>query len=242
MGFSHKYSYGLRENPEIIFTSDRTGSQRAITDKKGRFVGFPGIVKEKEWTSHLTEEGCLDPVIRYRTDFVKFDDHSYMILWEVQPDGRYWADEDGFGMTSDEEICLYALLDLDGNYIGPFRVYKVGVRRYVERPQKPVLVSECGGYSWTVPGHSYAKYTNYGYGGCKDSQSLTGRIEALYRETILTAIPKGLAGCVYTQLSDVEDETNGCYTYDRRVCKVDRAAMRRLAKELEEKLAGREKP
>ena len=137
MGFSHKYSYGLRENPEIIFTSDRTGRQRAITDKKGRFVGFPGIVKEKEWTSHLTEEGCLDPVIRYRTDFVKFDDHSYMILWEVQPDGRYWADEDGFGMTSDEEICLYALLDLDGNYIGPFRVYKVGVRRYVERPQKP---------------------------------------------------------------------------------------------------------
>lgn len=135
MGFSHKYSYGLRENPEIIFTSDRTGRQRAITDKKGRFVGFPGIVKEKEWTSHLTEEGCLDPVIRYRTDFVKFDDHSYMILWEVQPDGRYWADEDGFGMTSDEEICLYALLDLDGNYIGPFRVYSVGVRRYVERPQ-----------------------------------------------------------------------------------------------------------
>ncbi len=111
-----------------------------------------------------------------------------------------------------------------------------------ERPQKPVLVSECGGYSWTVPGHSYAKYTNYGYGGCRDSQSLTGRIGALYRETILTAIPKGLAGCVYTQLSDVEDETNGCYTYDRRVCKVDRAAMRRLAKELEEKLAGREKP
>ena len=48
MGFSHKYSYGLRENPEIIFTSDRTGRQRAITDKKGRFVGFPGIVKEKE--------------------------------------------------------------------------------------------------------------------------------------------------------------------------------------------------
>ena len=80
MGFSHKYSYGLRENPEIIFTSDRTGRQRAITDKKGRFVGFPGIVKEKEWTSHLTEEGCLDPVIRYRTDFVTFDDHSYMLL------------------------------------------------------------------------------------------------------------------------------------------------------------------
>ena len=134
MGFSHSYSYGLRENPEIIFTSDRTGRQKAITDKTGRFVGFPGIVKEKEWTSHLTEEGCLEPVIRYRTEFGKFDEHSYIIRWQVQPDGRYWADEDGFGMTPDEEITLYALLDLDGNYIGPFRVYKVGIKRYLEPP------------------------------------------------------------------------------------------------------------
>ena len=29
MGFSHSYSYGLRENPEIIFTSDRTGRQKS---------------------------------------------------------------------------------------------------------------------------------------------------------------------------------------------------------------------
>ena len=136
MGFSHSYSYGLRENPEIIFTSDRTGRQKAITDKTGRFVGFPGIVKEKEWTSHLTEEGCLEPVIRYRTEFGKVDEHSYIIRWQVQPDGMYWADEDGFGMTSDEEIVLYALLDLDGNYIGPFRVYKVGIKRYLEPPAK----------------------------------------------------------------------------------------------------------
>ena len=30
----------------------------------------------------------------------------------------------------------------------------------------------------------------------------------------------GLAGYVYTQLSDVEDEVNGLITYDRRVCKI----------------------
>ena len=32
---------------------------------------------------------------------------------------------------------------------------------------------------------------------------------------------EGLAGYVYTQLSDVEEETNGLLTYDRRVCKLD---------------------
>lgn len=105
-----------------------------------------------------------------------------------------------------------------------------------KQPEKPVLVSEFGGYSQTVPNHSYAKYTNYGYGGCADSQTLTARIGTLYRETICPAIPKGLCGSIYTQLSDVEDETNGLYTYDRRICKVDKTAMQELAKELEEKL------
>ena len=31
---------------------------------------------------------------------------------------------------------------------------------------------------------------------------------------------EGLAGYVYTQLSDVEEETNGILTYDRRVNKL----------------------
>ena len=39
---------------------------------------------------------------------------------------------------------------------------------------------------------------------------------------------------VYTQLSDVEDEINGLYTYDRQVCKVDAAKMRAILREAEE--------
>ena len=37
---------------------------------------------------------------------------------------------------------------------------------------------------------------------------------------------------VYTQLTDVETETNGLLTYDRKVLKVDLAALRRLNEEL----------
>lgn len=103
-----------------------------------------------------------------------------------------------------------------------------------DKPEKPVLVSECGGYSCLVPGHFYAKYSRYGYGECRDSRELTERIRKLYEEVILPGIPEGVCGCVYTQLSDVEDETNGLYTYDRRVCKVDGEAMRELARRLEE--------
>lgn len=101
-------------------------------------------------------------------------------------------------------------------------------------PQTPVLVSECGGYSRRVIGHFYAKYAQFGYGDCADEQELTERIRALYECVILPAVSRGVCGCIYTQLSDVEDEINGLYTYDRRVCKVDRRVMQELARKLEQ--------
>lgn len=43
-------------------------------------------------------------------------------------------------------------------------------------------------------------------------QSLMDQIHALEKD--------GLAGAVYTQVSDIEEETNGLLTYDRDVSKV----------------------
>ena len=43
------------------------------------------------------------------------------------------------------------------------------------------------------------------------------------RELYLTMVPlaeAGLCGAVYTQLSDVEDETNGLFTFDRAILKL----------------------
>ncbi len=97
--------------------------------------------------------------------------------------------------------------------------------------KRPLLVSECGGYTLDTAGRTDGKKA-YGYGKCRDSGELTGRIVEMYREMILPAIKDGLCGCVYTQLSDVEGEINGLYTYDRRQCKVDKTAMQGLAEEL----------
>ena len=41
-----------------------------------------------------------------------------------------------------------------------------------------------------------------------------------------------LCAAVYTQVSDVEDETNGLFTYDRQVLKVDEEEMKELSKRL----------
>ncbi len=87
----------------------------------------------------------------------------------------------------------------------------------------PLLLSEFGGFTREVQGHLWNTKKSYGYGKCKDEKSLTDRIIASYRKMVLPAIPLGLCGAVYTQLSDIEDEINGFYTYDREVCKVDKA-------------------
>ena len=46
------------------------------------------------------------------------------------------------------------------------------------------------------------------------------KILKLYRNQILKNKDR-LVGCIFTQTSDVEDETNGFMTYDRKVLKVD---------------------
>ena len=97
---------------------------------------------------------------------------------------------------------------------------------------KPIFVTECGGYSYAVTGHMYKEDASYGYGTCKSIEELTDKIEELYKKMIMPGIKASVCGCVYTQLSDVEDEINGLYTFDREVCKVDKERMIKLSKEL----------
>jgi len=115
--------------------------------------------------------------------------------------------------------------DFDSEHIY-FKVIALDVK------ERPLFVSECGGYSRMVEGHHYSKYNTYGYGSAGDEAELTERIAQMYRGMILPGIPKGVCGCVYTQLSDVEDEVNGLYTYDRKVCKVEKGRMQEIAEEI----------
>ena len=107
----------------------------------------------------------------------------------------------------------------------------------LEVKKRPLLVSECGGYSSLEEGHYYSKYNTYGYGGAKDAKTLTKMITDMYEAMILPGIEKGVCGCVYTQLSDVEDEINGLYTYDRKVCKVVKEDMKQLSQKIMSELA-----
>ena len=93
----------------------------------------------------------------------------------------------------------------------------------------PVIISECGGFTRPVFEHSYCPDKAYGYGDCSTEEALTDRIFKMYDNEVIPNMRHGICGCVYTQLSDVETESNGLYTFDREVCKVNKARMKELA-------------
>ncbi|MBQ7636555.1 MAG: hypothetical protein IJS80_04520 [Lachnospiraceae bacterium] len=101
---------------------------------------------------------------------------------------------------------------------------------------RPLLISECGGFSYMIPEHYFSKYNHFSYGISRSAKELTGLVRKMYDEMVIPIIEKGGCGCIYTQLSDIEDETNGLYTYDRKVLKVDKDEMLRIRDDIEEHL------
>ena len=97
---------------------------------------------------------------------------------------------------------------------------------------KPTVLSEFGGYSLKIDGHYFNNQKNYGYKLFKTKEEYQEGVEKLYREEIIPQIPMGLCGAIYTQLSDVEDETNGVITYDRHVIKLDKEVMQKISQDL----------
>ncbi|MBO5773048.1 MAG: glycoside hydrolase family 2 [Clostridia bacterium] len=103
-----------------------------------------------------------------------------------------------------------------------------------DKKGRAIVLSEFGGYSYKDMEHSFNLDEIYGYGGKEivNAKIFTDALENLYLEQVLPCIEKGLCATVYTQLSDVEDETNGIVTYDRKVVKVEKERMQEINKRM----------
>jgi hypothetical protein len=85
------------------------------------------------------------------------------------------------------------------------------------------LVGEFGGLGYKVPGHAWAG-DSWGYGGLFPSTAaLQDRYDLLLKRVYHDRDTHGIGAAVYTQLTDVEVELNGFFTYDRAVLKFDTA-------------------
>ncbi len=99
---------------------------------------------------------------------------------------------------------------------------------------KPMVLSEFGGYVCKIDGHSFNTKNSYGYKLLDSVEAFENALISLYEDQVLSAIDDGLCAAVYTQISDVEDETNGLLTYDRKVLKVNAERMNHMSRRLYE--------
>lgn len=99
----------------------------------------------------------------------------------------------------------------------------------VKQGDKPWLLTEFGGLSTRVKGHTFNNKM-FGYKIYNSKDSLTKAYKKLFEKTIIPQISKGLSATVYTQVTDVEDELNGIMTYDRRVMKIDKSTLAEINK------------
>lgn len=94
-------------------------------------------------------------------------------------------------------------------------------------------MSEFGGYVWKIPAHSFTPDHTYGYRIYKTREDYVRALRTLY-QSLVPFVRQGLCGTIYTQVSDVEDETNGLFTFDRAILKLAPEQLRDIAGQLSE--------
>ena len=107
-------------------------------------------------------------------------------------------------------------------YFTPFMFPK-----YDSNDNRPIALTEFGGYSMRFRGHTYNKEKFFGYRKYYTQEKFDAAIKHLYEDRIYKCMKeKGLSATIYTEVSDVEDELNGLLTYDREVIKVSPEMMK----------------
>jgi beta-galactosidase/beta-glucuronidase len=156
---------------------------------------------------------------------------SLYYLTKSLDDTRPVVDNDGWEHTEDTD--LITIHDYAPTAEELARTWTGGLPSGLARPPlaegatyrgQPVLVTEYGGIAH-VPEGEEAPHGSWGYGDTEASaETFVARYEDL-TETL--SHDSRLAGWCYTQLTDVEQETNGLLTFDRRP-KVDPQTIARI--------------
>lgn len=94
-----------------------------------------------------------------------------------------------------------------------------------------LVLGEFGGLGLPVENHTWQNKNNWGYQSFKNNTELLDKYSDFINR-IPHLISKGLSAAVYTQTTDVEIETNGLMTYDRKQIKMPVEKLKELHQKL----------
>jgi hypothetical protein len=137
-GMAFFFGEGWR-NYELYVANTLTGKIRKLSTADGEMlvddndIDYDAIAKvcENGIGNAKTKVICYAGLNRWDG----FKDGLCAISWTLYPDGRYFADEDGYGIEDNDEEEVYAIIDTDLKIVEPFRpikdvsVYLTEIRR-----------------------------------------------------------------------------------------------------------------
>ncbi len=187
----------------------------ARENEGGRYA-FKRMVDET--LAQLYNCPCIGVWVPFNEGWGQFDSAFYTEYIKAQDSTRIIDSVSGWHDQGEKKTALKSL----HIYYTPLKVPK---------DKRPVVLSEFGGYSMKMQGHTFAE-KEFGYKKFKTQEKLVNALRKLYLKKLKPLIKKGLCGCIYTQVSDVEEEINGLVTYDRAVLKVPVAEMKKINAEI----------
>lgn len=119
----------------IVFINENKGHDCWLWNKSAAVI-YPLVKNEKAvfCTIDDIDEAALAHIrsewptwnleAEFRLWVFKDKNGLYRVEWTVQPDGMYYADEDGYGMTNDDEIIIHGYIDDRAQVVGKFKLYR----------------------------------------------------------------------------------------------------------------------
>lgn len=109
------------EGRSYTIINKETGEARQLISKSGAL-----LVADNEIDFGAIKKGCPNfngckTVEYWFGRYCNFKNGVCAICWTIYPDGRYFADEDGFGIEDNEEEKVYCIINKDLEIIVPFQ-------------------------------------------------------------------------------------------------------------------------
>ena len=117
IGISNEYG-----NKSYILYNRETGEKYEMLDKNGYaiFINDDDFLMSDKY-SQMHQEMIKKRYPQYGFSIEYFKNGVACVIWTIQPDGRYWADDDGYGGTDDVEENLVAYINKLGKVVVPFQ-------------------------------------------------------------------------------------------------------------------------
>jgi beta-galactosidase/beta-glucuronidase len=180
-------------------------------------------IYRKEWNAiidYLYDFPCIVVWVPFNESWGQFKT-AEISIWTMQKDPSRLVNSASGGNFHE----VGHILDLH-NYPGP-----VMAKPEVFGSRQVLVLGEFGGLGLPVENHTWLNKDNWGYRTFSNADTLYKGYKN-YLGQLIPFIERGLSAAVYTQTTDVEIETNGLMTYDRKVVKMPVEKLREISQEL----------